>query len=362
MRSVHVETKTATNTSDHVPVMARLTAACTQTDSYFLKCKPQWDKCDKQTYMDCICEWLRPFDSFHISNSEELDILYPLSYLNAVLKLATEQSIPNHKPSTKFKNKRHRPWTEQIHNAVKKCGLEWWEWRKAGSQRDLDNDHYSRMKEAKRCLRSEQRREAAKRRDEKIETIMNAENDSKTFFRLVKSQRKSSFNQTDSITVDGESFETTQEVCQGWVTHFQILALPQQKENFDKEYKELVDQDIESIQSICEAAERPVKPVTQEEVQKTLNKLKNNKAMDSMGLCSEHLNLGGQTVTEFLTGMLNCLIRSKAVSVVLKEGLLTQIYKKGDPTDPGNYRGVTVTLVLLKVLEHVVNSRHNKKS
>ena len=165
-----------------------------------------------------------------------------------------------------------------------------------------------------------------------------------------------------SITVDGESFETTQEVCQGWVTHFQILALPLQKENFDKEYKELVDQDIESIQSICEAAERPVKPVTQEEVQKTLNKLKNNKAMDSMGLCSEHLNLGGQTVTEFLTGMLNCLIRSKAVSVVLKEGLLTPIYKKGDPTDPGNYRGVTVTLVLLKVLEHVVNSRHNKKS
>ena len=46
--------------------------------------------------------------------------------------------------------------------------------------------------------------------------------------------------------------------------------------------------------------------------------------------------------------------------MVLKEGPLTPIYKKGDPTDPGNYRGITVTPVLLKVLEHVVNSRHNE--
>ena len=82
--------------------------------------------------------------------------------------------------------------------------------------------------------------------------------------------------------------------------------------------------------------------------------------MDTMGLCSEHLKLGGQPVTEFVTGMLNCLIKAKAVSSVLKEGLLTPIYKKGDPADPGNYRGITVTPVLLKVLEHVINARHNQ--
>ena len=73
-------------------------------------------------------------------------------------------------------------------------------------------------------------------------------------------------------------------------------------------------------------------------------------AMDSIGLCSEHLKL--------VTGMLNCLIKAKAVFSVLKEGLLTQIYKKGDPTNPGNYRQITVTPVLLKVLEHIVNTRH----
>ena len=63
---------------------------------------------------------------------------------------------------------------------------------------------------------------------------------------------------------------------------------------------------------------------------------------------------------EFVTSMLNCLIKAKVVSAVLKEGIITPVYKKGDPTDPGNYRGITMTPVLLKVLEHDLNCRHNK--
>ena len=62
----------------------------------------------------------------------------------------------------------------------------------------------------------------------------------------------------------------------------------------------------------------------------------------------------------FLTDMLNHLIQTKRVSVVLKEGIVTPIYKKGDASLPGNYRGITVTPVILKVLEHILNTRHNR--
>ena len=48
------------------------------------------------------------------------------------------------------------------------------------------------------------------------------------------------------------------------------------------------------------------------------------------------------------------------VSVVLKEGILTPIFKKGDPSNTGNYRGITVTPVLLKILEHILNARHSQ--
>ena len=131
--------------------------------------------------------------------------------------------------------------------------------------------------------------------------------------------------------------------------------MPLTNENFDDEYKELVDQDIESIITICVTEEREINPVTEEEVQKALSRLKNNKAMDSMGLCSEHLKLGGQPVVEFLTGLLNGVIKARTVSVVLKEGLHTPIYKKGDVSDPGNYRGITP--VLLKVIEHILKKQ-----
>ena len=45
--------------------------------------------------------------------------------------------------------------------------------------------------------------------------------------------------------------------------------------------------------------------------------------------------------------------------MVLKEGILTTIFKKVGPSNPGNYRGITVTPVLLKILEHIINARHS---
>ena len=62
------------------------------------------------------------------------------------------------------------------------------------------------------------------------------------------------------------------------------------------------DMDIDSSTAICEAKSRQISPVSEVEVQKAL-RLENNKAADSMGLCSEHLKLGGQPVVEFVTSM-----------------------------------------------------------
>ena len=43
------------------------------------------------------------FDSFYIGSSSELDILYLLGNLNAVLKLATEDNISNFKLDVRLK-------------------------------------------------------------------------------------------------------------------------------------------------------------------------------------------------------------------------------------------------------------------
>ena len=54
-----------------------------------------------------------------------------------------------------------------------------------------------------------------------------------------------------------------------------------------------------------------------------------------MGLTAEHFKLAGQELSVFLTCFLNYVIDMGTVSVVLKEGILTPIFKKGDPSNPG---------------------------
>ena len=362
VKCVAVESDETLNTSDHVPVFAFLNLDAKQKvvdGNRTIQCKPRWEKCDRQVYECFVEENLKTKLLLHPGTSVEQDILYPLAHLNTILRLATEQSIPNYKPEIKAKKKRQRPWTEQIHQAVKKCRLTWWEWRKAGSPVDHTDPYVCQMKEAKRSLRKEQRRESAKIRTQKIENIMNTENDSRTFFKLIKDQRKSSNTQTETLIVENQICDTDQKISQGWAKHFQTLATPLQNENFDEKHKDLVTSDIACINSICESESREIRPIQLEEVQTALGKLKNNKAADVMGLTSEHLKLGGQTVEIFLVELLNYLIKAKKVSSILKEGIITPIYKKGDSSNPGNYRGITVTPVILKVLEHVLNHRHN---
>ena len=61
----------------------------------------------------------------------------------------------------------------------------------------------------------------------------------------------------------------------------------------------------------------------------------------------------------FLTDIINYIFECKQVLSVLTEGLVTPILKKGHRSNPANYRGITVTTVLLKVIEHVLHIRHN---
>ncbi|MEW8544220.1 MAG: reverse transcriptase family protein, partial [Candidatus Thiodiazotropha sp.] len=362
VKSVNVMSKDAENTSDHVPVVASLNIETEQVhvSNQKIKCKPKWDKCDIAIYKQTVRENLHPFSTFQLKSNSEIDILQPLGHLNSVLKMATVESIPKHKSEVQIKKLKHRPWSEDIFQAVRNCRLKWWEWRKAGAVHDPDNQHYIAMTKARKFLRKMQRQEAVRSRIEKVEEIMNSQDDSRSFFKLIRQQRKSAATQTRCLVVDGKSCETDDEICNGWAAHFQKLATPLMHDDFDQQYKAQVDSDVEHIASLCETEQQPIEKIAEKEVHSALKRLKNNKAMDSLGLTSEHFKLGGRDLISFLTDFLNHIVSTKHISVVLKEGIVTPIFKKGDDTDPGNYRGITVTPVLLKILEHVLNTRHNK--
>ena len=130
-------------------------------------------------YKQSINSTLQPFSTFHVQSTSEIDILQPLSHLNAVLNQATSDSIPRHRSEIKTRKLRQRPWSERILQAVKNCRHKWWEWRKSGAVRDPADEHYAAMIRARKSLRKEQRQESARRRKNKVEEIINAQNDSK---------------------------------------------------------------------------------------------------------------------------------------------------------------------------------------
>ena len=120
----------------------------------------------------------------------------------------------------------------------------------------------------------------------------------------------------------------------------------------------MVDQDIEIIEMLCQEENAPMDPVTESEVTSALKHLNNNKAVDIMGLTCEHFKMDGTELPEFIACFLNYMSCMKTVSIVLKVGILHPVFKKGDP---GNYRGITATQVLLKILDMADPIKNTKK-
>ena len=65
-----------------------------------------------------------------------------------------------------------------------------------------------------------------------------------------------------------------------------------------------------------------------------------------------------EELTPFITDIVNESFNLAEVPSILKKGHLTPILKKGkEKTIPGNYRGITVTSIIGKVLESCLKTR-----
>ena len=111
---------------------------------------------------------------------------------------------------------------------------------------------------------------------------------------------------------------------------------------------------IESLDS----DENLILPVSKKEIIVAIKQLHHNKAADYIGLQAEHLKYGGEPMLAILRLLINQIFSMKHIPESLKIGTISPIFKKGDNKEPDNYRGITVTPILLKVIEHVLNRRH----
>ena len=62
----------------------------------------------------------------------------------------------------------------------------------------------------------------------------------------------------------------------------------------------------------------------------------------------------------YLLDIINTILKDRQIPSCLKIGILTPIFKKGTPDNPSNYRGISITPVILKVLEQILSSRYEQ--
>ena len=146
---------------------------------------------------------------------------------------------------------------------------------------------------------------------------------------------------------DGSVLTTAEQQKQRWVEHFKdVLNQPRPTTlvNFENElgYQPL-EADIGNIH--------------EDEVERAIGKLKNNKAAGADLITAELMKHGGPDTIKALTNLLNCCWKQQKVPEDWQSGIIVKLPKKGNLADCNNWRGVTLLSVPGKALSSVLLER-----
>jgi hypothetical protein len=268
----------------------------------------------------------------------------------AAIVAAVDQAVPSKLAKMGGHGNKASP---ALKSAIQVSKSVFWKW-KQGGRPPPDHPLSLARKEAKRNLCGTMRCEEAERRQKLYSDLMNSPND-KAFYKLINRHRGSAVS-GGAILVAGQPISDPQDQCHAWAKYFGQLATPTSESHFDEAYRELVESDTELI-DILSSTHELWEPFTVDEVSSAINGLNSGKAADEDGLCAESLRMITSQLAPVLCELFNHMMLLGYVPPSLKRGILTPIGKKGKSCLlQDNYRGITVTVALGKVLEHLLKA------
>ena len=98
-------------------------------------------------------------------------------------------------------------------------------------------------------------------------------------------------------------------------------------------------------------------PFTCKEIKVGIKRLKNGKSAGLDLILNEFIKAGSNILITTLTKLFNKILNSGKFPKVWNISLLTSIYKSGDPSDCGNYRGLSLTSCLGKLFTSLLQLR-----
>ncbi len=97
--------------------------------------------------------------------------------------------------------------------------------------------------------------------------------------------------------------------------------------------------------------------ITISEIKHCISKLKSKKSGGTDLVNYEMIKLVKNILVGYLQKLFNVILFSGIYPTKWKEGMIVNIFKSGKRTDPSNYRGITLTSVLGKLLSSLINNR-----
>ncbi|VDI29125.1 Hypothetical predicted protein [Mytilus galloprovincialis] len=278
--------------------------------------------------------------------------------MNSLLFNSAKSCCPA--PRKRYRKPKLKVMNEDISGAIAMKKKAFYQWKINGRSEDPRNELYIQKKETTYNLRKHCRKAVAMNRIDEREKIMEANIKNKnSFYRLIKKQRGRLSNHIDELSVGDTVYSTENNILSGWKHHFENLTKNSIHEHFDNKYQQKVEQEYIDIIDICRAMFQH-QSITESEIVEALKLLNLNKSPDIFGVSTENLLYGGQSLIYHLKELLDSTFRLCYIPDEQKLGIVIPLFKnKGSCKDSKNYRGITITPTLSKLIEAVLKIRIN---
>ena len=351
---------TPDNVSDHLPLSTTLdclvTAAvdgnsCSNYEDFKQYAKGKWDNLDfQQMYHATVDANLKLHDNkVLVTKDNALDIINKrYSQLCDVLHKSVDSCLQIIRPSKcnrNFKNKKW--WNQDCARAKRRNSIFHYIWKQSG--KPSFGSVYENYKYAKKHYRKMCRLAANDKIKIHFSTMdkLYESRNSKQLFNVIR-KTKSKNDQNNNISIGQlTDYLTAKFSSEPAMTDYVVTS----SNVVEEKYRRLCETPL-NIAHSCSAV-----IISESQIKRYIKQLKGGTAAGEDGITTEHLRYAVKTnLPLYLSQLFSLCLQFGEVPDAFRSGILVPLLKKSniDPTVPKNYRPITISAVLSKILEFYI--------
>ena len=294
--------------------------------------------------------------------AKELDLLHqdiqdyntndPETLWTIIFKDKLNTLVDTHIPKKKTKKIQKLPYiTKEIEKLIKRRNRKYKTLKRMRQDLNRSNTNYYTKEEELRALKREIQQKMRKAYWNYIDNIISPEQDDtkenqykgmKRFWQHIKNNRKD-YHGVGTLKSNGRISSTARDKANALNHQFQSVFSPIQDP----------DQDIlgQSQHPIAEDI-----TITEKGILKMLQRLKPHKAAGPDNITARILKELSSSLAPLLQIIFQRSYDTSTVPSDWKKANVVPIYKKGQKSDPANYRPISLTCIICKMMEHIVAS------